>query len=281
MQDAFAYCADLVRTADRDRFLATLFAPAQRRDGLYSLYAFDIEIARVPEVAHEPLAGEIRLQWWSEALRGERAGEVAANPVAASLMSTVQRYALAIEPLQTLVEAHRTDLYGEPPATILDLESYSTRTSSALISHAVRIIDDGANADDVALPAGIALAIAHLLNAFPWHAARRRLLVPADILARHGVIAEDVFAGKTSTGLNRAVVELAQIAGNHLAAAGRLMPAKSPAIMPALLPLAVARLQLDRMDRLDYDAFAPPAISRWRRQWAIWRAARNPRRIAG
>ena len=32
MQDAFAYCAELVRTADRDRFLASLFAPADRRD---------------------------------------------------------------------------------------------------------------------------------------------------------------------------------------------------------------------------------------------------------
>jgi len=31
MQDAFAYCAELVRTADRDSFIASLFAPAERR----------------------------------------------------------------------------------------------------------------------------------------------------------------------------------------------------------------------------------------------------------
>ena len=29
MQDAFAYCAELVREADRDRYLASLFAPAE------------------------------------------------------------------------------------------------------------------------------------------------------------------------------------------------------------------------------------------------------------
>jgi len=37
MQDAFAYCAELVREGDRDRYLAMLFAPAERRDALAAL----------------------------------------------------------------------------------------------------------------------------------------------------------------------------------------------------------------------------------------------------
>ena len=47
MQDAASYCAELVRTADRDRFIAGLFVPAHRRDALYALYALDVEIGRV------------------------------------------------------------------------------------------------------------------------------------------------------------------------------------------------------------------------------------------
>ena len=80
MQDAFAHCETLVRAADKDRFLATLFAPAEHRRGLFALYAFNIEVSRVREVVREPLSGEIRLQWWSEVLGGEGRGEVAANP---------------------------------------------------------------------------------------------------------------------------------------------------------------------------------------------------------
>ncbi len=57
MQDAFAHCAELVRTADRDRYLAALFAPAERRDALFALYAFNVEIGRVREVAREAAAG--------------------------------------------------------------------------------------------------------------------------------------------------------------------------------------------------------------------------------
>ena len=70
MPDAFAHCEALVRAADRERFLTALFAPADRRNALFALYAFNIEIARVREAVREPLAGEIRLQWWSDALRG-------------------------------------------------------------------------------------------------------------------------------------------------------------------------------------------------------------------
>ncbi len=81
----FEHCAALVREADRDRYLATLFAPAAQRDALYALYAFNVEIARVRDLAREPMPGEIRLQWWREALSGEREGEAAAHPVAAAL----------------------------------------------------------------------------------------------------------------------------------------------------------------------------------------------------
>ena len=95
MQDAFAYCAELVRTADRDRFIASLFAPAEHRGALHALYAFNVEVARVRDVAHEALPGEIRLQWWSDVVSGERDDEASANPVASALLATIERHQLA------------------------------------------------------------------------------------------------------------------------------------------------------------------------------------------
>src|ERR1700728_2124244 len=98
MQDAFAYCAELVRSADRDRFIAALFAPAERRGALIALYAFNSEVARVRDVAREALPGEIRLQWWTEVLSGERSVEAQANPVASALLTTLDRYRLPRPP---------------------------------------------------------------------------------------------------------------------------------------------------------------------------------------
>ena len=68
MLDAFKYCERLVRENDKDRFLATLFVPATHRPALNSLYAFEIEVAQVAARVKEPLAGEIRLQWWRDAI---------------------------------------------------------------------------------------------------------------------------------------------------------------------------------------------------------------------
>jgi phytoene synthase len=277
MQDAFAYCAELVRTADRDRYIATLFAPAQQRDALFALYAFNVEIERVRELAHEVLPGEIRLKWWSEVLSGERSGEAAGNPVAGALRDTIERRHLPTNKLIDLIEAHRFDLYEEPMATIAELETYVTQTSSALIGVAAQIL--GTNADAAAEPAGMAYGLTALTRAFPVHVARRQLYLPAELLDRHGVCAGDIFAGRTSDGLKSVFAELRALARCPLDAARQRLTEVSNAAIPAFLPVALVRPWLDRLERSD--AFAPGDISPWRRQWLIWRAARNPARIAG
>ena len=276
MPDAFAYCAELVRANDRDRYLATLFALADKRGALYALYAFNSEIARVREVARAPLPGEIRLQWWSDVLRGERSGEANANPVAVALLATIEQHPFASAGLIDLIDARRFDLYDEPMATVADLEVYARRTSSVLFAIAARILSgEEESATDLA---GIAYASVYLLRALPLHAARRQLYVPAEVLKRHNVQTEDLFAARTSQGLDAALADLRNLVRNQLAAVSERIPKLANAALPAFLPIALVRPSLDRLERSD--AFAPAEIPPWRRQWLIWRAARNPARIA-
>ena len=166
MQDPYAHCEAVVRAADKDRFLAALFAPAERRRHLYALYAFNGEIARVRELAREALPGEIRLQWWRDALAGEARGEVSANPVAAALLDTVAKCGLSLEPLIRLIDAHAFDLYDDAMATLADLDAYGRDTDGALMSLAARVLagDDAAAA---AANAGIACAVTRRLRTFP------------------------------------------------------------------------------------------------------------------
>src|SRR5262249_31450842 len=133
IQAAYGYCEALLREADKDRFVATLFAPAAVRPALYALYAFNIEIARIRELIHEPMAGEIRLQWWTDAVGGSRAGEAAAHPVASALLSAMTHYGLPVERLTALIGARRFDLDNEPMGTLADLEAYADRASANLI----------------------------------------------------------------------------------------------------------------------------------------------------
>src|SRR3712207_4274556 len=129
----YAACEGLVRDNDPDRFYAALFAPAGKRAHLFALYAFSLEIARVREAVSEPMPGEIRLQWWRDALQGEARGDVRANPVAAAIDQTIVRYRLPRSALVALVDARVFDLYDDAPPTITDLEGYCGETSSVLI----------------------------------------------------------------------------------------------------------------------------------------------------
>src|SRR5260221_648739 len=144
MLDAYAHCEAVVREADKDRFLATLFAPAGLRRHLHALYAFNSEIARVRDAAREVLPGEIRLQWWRDALAGEGRGEADANPIAAALLNTIAECGLPREPLLGLIDAHGFDLYDEPMATVADLDAYGRDTEAALMTLGARILAGGA-----------------------------------------------------------------------------------------------------------------------------------------
>ena len=276
-----AHCRALVRAADKDRYLAALFAPAEHRNALFALYAFNLEIARVREVVRDPLAGEIRLQWWNDVLHGVDRGEVEAHPVAAALRAAIARYRLPVERLAALVAARRFDLYDEPMTTLAELESYALGASADLIALAANILDGGPAPDELIRRAGLAHAMAGLLSAFPVHAARGQLFVPLELLERHGTGRQAIVSGPASPQLRAALAEMRLHARGHLAAARDLIATAPSAVMPALLPVALAGPTLGRMERRDYDPFVPVEIAPWRRQWLIWRAARRPARIFG
>ena len=176
MDENYRHCEALVRAADKDRFLATLFAPADKRGPLFALYAFNAEIASVRERAREPMPGEIRLQWWRDVINGERTGEAAANPIAAALIDTVARFSLPKPRLLDLIEAHAFDLYDDPMPTFDALEGYIRHTSATVFDLAAQIC--GGYAEQASARAGMAYGITALLRSFALHASRRQLFVP-------------------------------------------------------------------------------------------------------
>jgi phytoene synthase len=275
------HCENLVREADKDRFLATLFVPAARRTALFALYAFNVEVSRVRDLAREPMPGEIRLQWWREVVEGARAEEARAHPVAAALIETVQRYRLPAQTLLDLIDAHAFDLYDDPMPTLLHAEAYAAKTSSAVFELAAKILaGPESGAGKLAHHAGIAYAFAHQLRLFPRHAALRQLFVPLDILQRHGAKPEEVFAGQATQELRAALAEMRLHIRGHLAAAQDLLATAPAAALPAFLPLALVRPLLKPMERRGYDPFGENDLAQWRRQWILWRASRRPRRLA-
>jgi 15-cis-phytoene synthase len=276
MADAFAYCENLVRAGDKDRWLASLFAPADRRAHLHALYAFNLEVARVRELAREPMAGEIRLQWWREVITGTRPGEAAANPVAAALVETIERYELPAQTALDLIEARAFDLYNDPMPSLDAFAGYGRRTGSGLIELAAQVLEPDHALGELADPAGIAYATTGLLRVFALHASRGQVYLPADVLARHGADVSDILAGRSTDPLRAALAELRGFARKHFDMFEARRRALPPGRRPAFLPVALVPAYLKRMERPDYDPFKTPVeVPQWRRQWLLWRAARR------
>ena len=91
LESAFADCEATVRRVDADRYFSALFAPPEKRPLLFALYAFNHELARIGEMAREPMAAEIRLQWWRETVESARAGKPRNHNVALALAEVFLR----------------------------------------------------------------------------------------------------------------------------------------------------------------------------------------------
>jgi 15-cis-phytoene synthase len=277
LAQAYAHCETLTRAHDRDRWLAGLFAPADARPHLYALTAFSYEVGRLREVVREPLAGEMRLAWWREALTQAGRPEVAGNPVAAALNETIARFDLPRQAFDDLLAARTFDLYDDPMPGMNDLEGYCGETCSALFRLSALILAEGRDVGgaEAAGYAGVAYALTGLLRALPLTSARGQVYLPADLLARHGVSREAIAARRDSSGLRAALAELRGLARRRLDAARRLARECPRAIAPAFLPLAALPLYLAKMERANYSPFGSLVeAAQWRRQWALWRAAR-------
>lgn len=274
--DPYATCEDVLQREDKDRWLATLFLPAERRPFVQALYAFSLEIGRVRRLVSEPALGEIRFQWWREVLAGERAGEAEAHPVAAAVLDTLEKNDLPADPLLALIDARLFDLSEEPMPTLAALETYAMATASQLFQLGALILDPAAG--DLALEAaehgGIAYALTGLMRALPWHAGTGQLYLPADLLRGNGAVVEAVQAGVDSPALRNALAELRSLVRARLAAFSRAVSMNSEAAA-VFLPVSLCELYLRQMDRRSYEPFETVIrVPQWRLQWRLWRAAK-------
>ena len=250
------YCTAEVRRHDPDRYLSALFAPQARRRGLFALYAFNLELARIRELVNECQLGEIRLAWWREALANIGKGAPPNHLVATELGAAIARHGLDRALLAGLIDARAADLEDAPPADLAALERYAEETAATLVRLALGIlgVDDRA-AHRAARHVGIGWALTGILRAVPFQARARRLFLPADLCARAGLAPRAVYEGRPGPALGIVAAEVASLARDHLAAARTFRGDVPAAARPALLSATLADGYLARLARAGHDPF--------------------------
>lgn len=191
MNDLARARLEAVRNTDPDRYLAALTATEPLQSQLIALYAFANEIARVREVASDPMVGAIRLQWWRETVQSPDDADRQRDPVAAGITMLLGETPLATADLLPMIDARERDLEDPVIGTWDDMDAYCDQTAGLIIKAALNLA--GTKNEDLALAAGRCWGIAGLVRAFPFHAGQGRIYFPAEAfddveLDPHGVL---------------------------------------------------------------------------------------------
>jgi phytoene synthase len=268
--------AELVRAADHDRYLSALYAPREKRDALLALYAFNAEIAGVRDRIRDALPGEVRLQWWRDAIANRANGGALGHPVADALIATIDRCDLPALAFDNFIEARIFDLYNDSMPTRTDLEGYCGETAGALMQLAAMVLDakEAPSFAGLAGHAGCAQAITGLLRLLPLHRGRGQCFVPRDILAAAGTSPEEFVARGSNAAAAPALAAMIALAGEHLAAFQAQARSLPESLRPAFLPAALVPAYLAALSKLGARALTEVAdIPAWNRHWLLFRAA--------
>lgn len=271
--DALGWCAASVRRHDPDRYFAALFAPPAARAALLALYAFNLEVARVRETVSEPLIGQIRLQWWREALDevyGDR--PVRRHAVVRVLADAIGRHGLDRADFEQMIDAREFDLEDRQPDTLDALAGYGAATAGTLAALATGALDAGTAGADAPREAGTAWALAGLLRAVPFHARQRRCYLPRDVLADDQAV-RALYDGRIEPAVAEAMAAVAARAHAHLTIARRRGVSRT--VLPAVLPATLIESDLGRLAGAGSDLFVrsngPPLARQARMLWAAAR----------
>lgn len=215
------YCEGLVRTNDPDRFLISLFYPAEVRAQLCALYAFNYEIAKTREVVTDTHIGLIRLQWWRDALaKFYEKNEVLKHGIMTELARVIWRHNLPRELFDHVIYAREFDLEDRQPGSLEGLCNYVDYTHTPLLRLSVMIA--GENPDHPAVqPVAMAYALAGILRAIPFHMQQGRCYLPEDLMRRDGINFGTVQIGKGTESLSPVVKSIRRKAEDLLRQAER------------------------------------------------------------
>jgi 15-cis-phytoene synthase len=256
---------DSARSHEPDRYLAALLAPRDVRDDLIALAAFASELARIPDLVRDPMAGEIRIQWWRDAIHAGLDGQRSGQPVADAWSSAAARHKLPLAAIDDYLDAHTHTLYAAPPADVSALRLELSLIEGTPFKLAARIL--GMTETDITRTlietAAQAYGLARLGMKLPHHLARGRVPVPP---AWH--------ANEIGTGDGRAVMShLIRDARSQLQLVNTQFYTQSPALKTALLPLALVEPYLKALDNPARNAAHDIAgISPLTRVWRLARA---------
>ena len=276
------YCQDRAAKSGSSFYYSFLFLPPEQRQAMMALYAFCREVDDVVDECHDENLAQIKLQWWRDEIKRLFDG-APQHPVTKALVGPIERYNLAQEHFQEVIDGMGMDLEYNSYPSFKELSLYCHRVASMVGLMSIEIFGyNDRKTQKYAHDLGMAFQLTNILRDVREDAARGRLYIPLDELAKFNVEPDDIFQFKSNDNLtqllrhqaNRAR-EYYERAFNHLAAEDRFSQ-RSGIIMAEIYRTLLDEIENDGFKVMERRVKLTPL----RKLWIAWKTARREKRHA-
>jgi phytoene synthase len=253
-------CRTITRKSASNLALAFVLLPKAKRDGMSALYAFCREVDDVADDESRPVTQRReQLAAWRADVRRACGTEPPQFPVNRELQPVIQRYHLAFDHFDALLQGVEMDLDIKRYENYEHLELYCYRVASVvgLLSIEVFGYRDPA-CREYAVCLGKALQLTNILRDVRSDAERGRIYLPLSELARFKVSPEEILRLEYSSRFFELANGVAQRARHFYRLARETLPAADRRSMVAaeLMGSVYWRL-LNKLERQRFDVFGP------------------------
>ncbi|KAJ8129277.1 hypothetical protein O1611_g4354 [Lasiodiplodia mahajangana] len=239
------------RQSDYDSFLIRNFIPESRRDAYDAFRALNLELVRLPELVSNPTIGQLRVEFWRDAVNKTFAGRPPKEPIMILLHRVLSRLADTSPEsnrssirfwLLRMINTREKHMDNRPFPSLSTLEDYAENTYSTLMYSMLAALSvQSMHMDHLASHIGKACGIAAVCRGISVLASpgppvkspdgtsvaaskNPVLLLPLDIMAETGLREEDVYRqGPEAEGFQDAVFKVATRANDHLITAREML----------------------------------------------------------
>lgn len=274
------YCEKKAARSGSSFYYSFLFLPTEQRRAIMALYAFCREVDDVVDECSDSAVAHAKLNEWRDEIARLYAGDPQ-HPVTQALQPAVARYNLPQEQLQEIIDGMAMDLTQNRYASFKELSLYCYRVAGVVGLMAATIFGyEDRRTLKYAHDLGMAFQLTNILRDVGEDAARGRIYLPADELARFGVSEEDIMARRMTGGMRALLQFQAERARSYYDKAFAHLPTKVRYRQRSGLIMAAIYLStLDAITRQGYPVLHQRVrLPAWRKLWIAWRTARGEAR---
>jgi len=259
LQPSVTAVAEGITHRSRTNFLYSfLILPRAQRRAIETVYAFCRIVDDIVDGDSVDTSNPQReLDRWRGEIHACFNGQTPRHPVARELKAILQTFPIPEEHFLALIRGMEMDLVRRRYATFAELDEYCYHVASVIGLMCIEIFGyRHASARDYAIHLGKALQLINIVRDVPEDAARGRVYLPLDEMARFGVTEEALRAGVYDESfIQLAAQQAARARRFRFQALAALRCEDRPAMVAAEIMATIYFKLLDQMEAMRFNVF--------------------------